>query len=471
MCGIAGVLAFTDNFPADEATVARMTGTLRHRGPDGGGTLIRSDERIALGHRRLAIVDLSEAGRQPMANEDGSVWITYNGEVYNHVALRAELEAAGHRYRSHTDTETVVHLYEEHGRRCVERLQGMFAFAIWDARRGELLLVRDRLGVKPLYYAQLPGGFVFGSEPKAMIAHPSVPRELDEDALAEYLTFGFTPPPRTMFAGVGKLAPGEWMTVSAGGTVERGTWWNAMPSPATTATVAEMSEPEMVAEVRTRLRESVRRRMMADVPFGVFLSGGLDSSTNVALMAELTDRPVRTYSTAPREHARYDELAYARLVAQRFGTDHHEVLVDDDSLQESLPVLLEAQDEPLADWTAIPQHFVSQLARDTGTIVVQVGEGADELFHGYQGYVDHRRVVAPLQRWLPRAAGRPLGSLAVRATTPARSRRSPRRGPVRRLAQRHPLLGRGALLPRPAQGATPDEGARRAPARGGAHLG
>ena len=235
MCGIAGVLAFTDTFPADEATVARMTDTLRHRGPDGGGTLVRSDERIALGHRRLAIVDLSDAGRQPMANEDESVWITYNGEVYNHVALRAELEAAGHRYRSHTDTETVVHLYEEHGRGCVEHLQGMFAFAVWDARRRELLLVRDRLGVKPLYYAQLPGGFVFGSEPKAVIAHPSVPRELDEDALAEYLTFGFTPPPRTMFAGVGKLAPGEWMTVSAGGTVERGTWWDAMPSPATTA--------------------------------------------------------------------------------------------------------------------------------------------------------------------------------------------------------------------------------------------
>jgi asparagine synthase (glutamine-hydrolysing) len=250
-----------------------------------------------------------------------------------------------------------------------------------------------------------------------VIAHPAVTPELDEDALADYLTFGFTPPPRTMFAGIGKLAPGEWMRVGADGTVDRGTWWDARPGPEITAAIAEMSEREMVAEVRVRLRESVRRRMMADVPFGVFLSGGLDSSTNVALMAELTDLPVRTYSTAPREHARYDELAYARLVAQRFGTDHHEVLVDDASLAESLPVLLEAQDEPLADWTAIPQHFVSKLARETGTIVVQVGEGADELFHGYRGYVDHRRVVVPFQRWLPRIASRPLGALALRATS------------------------------------------------------
>jgi asparagine synthase (glutamine-hydrolysing) len=417
MCGIAGVLAFADGFPADEGTVARMTDTLRHRGPDGSGTFVRASERIALGHRRLAIVDLSDAGRQPMANEDESVWITYNGEVYNHVALRAGLEAAGHRYRSHTDTESIIHLYEERGRGCLEQLQGMFALGIWDALRRELFLARDRLGVKPLYYAQLPGGFVFGSEPKALIAHPAVAPELDEDALADYLTFGFTPPPRTMFAGVGKLAPGEWMRVGADGTVERGTWWDATPAPEIAAAIAEMSEREMVAEVRSRLRESVRRRMMADVPFGVFLSGGLDSSTNVALMAELTDRPVRTYSTAPREHARYDELAYARLVARHFGTDHHEVLVDDASLAESLPVLLEAQDEPLADWTAIPQHFVSKLARETGTIVVQVGEGADELFHGYRGYVDHRRVVVPFQRWVPRTASRPLGALAVRATS------------------------------------------------------
>jgi asparagine synthase (glutamine-hydrolysing) len=417
MCGIAGILAFSDQFALDEATVARMTDSLRHRGPDDAGTLVRRDERVALGHRRLSIIDLSSAGHQPMSNEDGTVWITYNGEVYNHAELRAGLEARGHRYRSLTDTETIVHLYEEHGAGCVERLHGMFALAIWDARRRTLLLARDRLGVKPLYYARLPHGFVFGSEVKAILEHPSVSRDLDEEAFADYLTFGFTPPPATMFRGVGKLAPGEWMTVTGAGEVHQQVWWDPMPSAELSSAVAAMSDEEMVAEVRRLLRDSVGKRMMSDVPFGVFLSGGLDSSTNVALMAELTDVPVRTYSTAPRGHSRYDELGYARLVSRHFGTDHHEVLVDEAAMRAFIPELVFHQDEPLADWTAIPQHFVSRLARDTGTIVVQVGEGADELFHGYKGYVDHRRVVVPFQRLVPGAIRRSVGALAVQATT------------------------------------------------------
>jgi asparagine synthase (glutamine-hydrolysing) len=416
MCGIAGILAFTDGFAVDEPTVRRMTDTLGHRGPDDAGTVVRADDRVALGHRRLSIIDLSSAGHQPMPNEDSSVWITYNGEVYNHAQLRAELEAAGHRYRSHADTETIIHLYEEHGPACVERLHGMFAFALWDARRRTLLLARDRLGVKPLYYARLPHGFVFGSEVKAILEHPAVPRELDEDAFADYLTFGFTPPPATMFRGIGKLAPGERITVSATGQVHRQVWWDPMPPAELSSAVAEMSEPEMVAEVRRLLRDSVAKRMMSDVPFGVFLSGGLDSSTNVALMAELTDVPVRTYSTAPSGFRRYDELSYARLVARHFGTDHHEVLIDEEAMRGFIPELVFHQDEPLSDWTAIPQHFVTRLARDTGTIVVQVGEGADELFHGYKGYVDHRRIVVPFQRLVPRSIRRSVGSLAVHAT-------------------------------------------------------
>jgi asparagine synthase (glutamine-hydrolysing) len=410
------MLAFTDDFTVDEATVGRMTDVLRHRGPDDAGTVLRPGDRVALGHRRLSIIDLSPAGRQPMSNEDGTVWLTYNGEVYNHAALRVELEAAGHRYRSHTDSETIVHLYEELGAECVERLHGMFAFAIWDARRRSLLLARDRLGVKPLYYARLPHGFVFGSEIKAILEHPEVPRDVDEDAFGDYLTFGFTPPPATMFRGIGKLAPGERMTVGAAGEMRRETWWDPMPSSELSRAVAAMSEAEMVAEVRRLLRDSVAKRMMSDVPFGVFLSGGLDSSTNVALMAEISDMPVRTYSTAPSEFRRYDELSYARLVARHFGTEHHEVLVDQQAMRRFIPELVFHQDEPLSDWTAIPQHFVSQLARDTGTVVVQVGEGADELFHGYKGYVDHRRVVVPYQRLVPRSIRRSVGTLAVRAT-------------------------------------------------------
>jgi asparagine synthase (glutamine-hydrolysing) len=419
MCGIAGILAFSDALQLDEPTVARMTDVLRHRGPDDVGTYVSPAQRVALGHRRLSIIDLSHAGHQPMSNEDGTVWITYNGEVYNHAALRAELEARGHRFRSATDTEAIIHLYEEEGPACVEHLQGMFAFAIFDVRRRELLLVRDRVGVKPLYYCLLPEGVLFGSEIKAILEHPGVPRDLDEEAFASYLTFGFTPPPRTMFKGISKMRPGEWVTVTADGRMKRRTWWDPMPSASVSDAVASMSEDEMIAEVRTRLRESVGKRMMSDVPFGVFLSGGLDSSTNVALMAELTDVPVRTYSTAPQGHPRYDELQYARAVARHFGTDHHEVLVDETSMREFVPELVFHQDEPISDWTAVPQHFVSKLARETGTIVVQVGEGADELFHGYQGYVDHRRVVVPFQRWVPRAIRRPMGAVAVRATSRA----------------------------------------------------
>jgi asparagine synthase (glutamine-hydrolysing) len=419
VCGIAGVLAFNERFAFDESTVRRMTDVLRHRGPDDAGTHVDRAQRVGLGHRRLAIIDLSSAGHQPMANEDGSVWITYNGEVYNHPELRAELEARGHRFRSKTDTEAIVHLYEDEGPACVERLHGMFAFAIWDARRGALFLARDRVGVKPLYYALLPHGLLFGSEIKAILEHPAAPRDLDEEAMASYLTFGFTPPPSTMFRGISKLGAGESMTVTARGEMHRRIWWDPMPAAASSEEAAAMSEPEMVAEVRHRLRASVSKRMMSDVPFGVFLSGGLDSSTNVALMAELSDVPVRTYSTAPRGHARYDELHYARVVARHFGTDHHEVLVDEQAMRDFVPELVYHQDEPLSDWTAVPQHFVTRLARDTGTIVVQVGEGADELFHGYQGYVDHRRVVVPYQRWVPRAIRRPMGSVAVHATSRA----------------------------------------------------
>jgi asparagine synthase (glutamine-hydrolysing) len=403
MCGIAGILGLSDSFPVGDELVGRMSDTLVHRGPDDSGTWHEPAGRVAFGHRRLSIVDLSPAGRQPMCSEDGSVWITYNGEVYNHAALRAELEAKGHRYRSHADTESIVHLYEEEGPRCVERLEGMFALAIWDGRRRELFLARDRIGVKPLYYAQLPGGVLFGSEIKALVAHPAFVAELDEEGLFHYLTFAFAPSPRTLFRGVRKLAPAERMTITADGAIDRDIYWRPLRTEIAEQ-VAEMSEAEMEEHLLGMLRGSIAKRMMSDVPFGVFLSGGLDSSTNVALMSELIDGPVRTFSTAPRGHPKYDELEPARLVARAFATDHHEVVLEQGDLEAFLPELIEKQDEPLADWTCIPQHFVSKLARESGTPVVQVGEGADELFHGYKGYADHRRFFVPFQRYLPSAA-------------------------------------------------------------------
>lgn len=415
MCGISGILGLSDHFAVDEATAVRMRDTLTHRGPDAAGVEVFPEHRVALAHRRLSIVDLSPAGRQPMSNEDGTVWITYNGEVYNHEDLRAGLEARGHRYQSRTDSETIVHLYEEMGPRCVEHLDGMFAFAIWDSRHGELFLARDRVGVKPLAYAKLPGGFIFASEPKALLEHPALSPDLDEEAFHHYLTFAFVPPPRSLFSNIEKLAPAERMTVRADGSVERDIYWDPL-SPETIREVEEMSEADMVDHLRDLLRDSIRKRMMSDVPYGVFLSGGLDSSTNVALMSELTDQPVRTYSTAPKDHAKYNELGYARMVADRFGTDHREVLIDDSDLFEFLPQLEDLQDEPLADWTSVPQHFVTKLARDSGTIVVQVGEGADEIFHGYKGYSDHRRFVPPFQRGLPAPVRRAVGRGAAAVT-------------------------------------------------------
>jgi asparagine synthase (glutamine-hydrolysing) len=417
MCGVCGIFRFNDHFQASEEVVVAMRETLAHRGPDDRGAWRSPDGRVALGHRRLSIVDLSPAGHQPMSNESGDVWIVYNGEVYNHEELRRELEASGHTYRSRTDTETVLHLYEEIGARCVERLDGMFAFAIWDGRRRELFMARDRIGVKPLYYRLTPEGLLFASEVRAILEHPAVSPELDEESFFHYLTFAFTPAPKTMYAGISKLAPAEHMTVRADGSVRRELYWTPFSADAT-ATASSMSDTEAEEHVLGLLRSSVRKRMMSDVPCGVFLSGGVDSSTNVALMAEVSSEPVRTYSIAPEQYSAYDELDYARSVAEWCGSNHHEIKIDLQDLLGFLPQLPAYQDEPLSDWTGISQYFVTKLARETGTIVVQVGEGADEIFHGYRGYAQHRHFVLPFQRLLPKAAR----VLAARAAVSASQR-------------------------------------------------
>jgi asparagine synthase (glutamine-hydrolysing) len=421
MCGMCGILASSDSFAADADIVTAMRDTMAHRGPDDGGTWTDPSARVALGHRRLSIVDLSTAGHQPMCNEDGTVWLTYNGEIYNHAVLRAELEAKGHTYRSNTDSETIIHLYEEEGPRCVERLEGMFGFGIWDARKRELFLARDRLGIKPVYYAQPPGGFLFASEIKALLEHPGISPDLDEEAFHHYLTFVCTPAPLTMFKGIRKLGPSERMVVRADGTIrQHDTYWSPLSQRAVDA-VAEMDEDQLAERLVELLRGSIDKHMMSDVPFGVFLSGGVDSTTNVALMSELMSTPVQTFSVGFEDHERYNELSWARDVAKRFGTDHHEVVIGWDASESFLPELIHHQDEPIADWVCVPLYYVSKLARDNGTIVVQVGEGADEIFHGYQKYVDHvrahRRFWGPFDR-VPRtlrmAAGRGAMSLSRR---------------------------------------------------------
>jgi asparagine synthase (glutamine-hydrolysing) len=400
MCGICGVLAFNDNFACDEQVTVAMRDAMLHRGPDDRGVWISPTSRVALGHRRLSIVDVSHFGHQPMSNEDGSVWVTFNGEIYNHGELRDELQARGHRYRSQCDTETIVHLYEEEGERCVERLDGMFAIAIWDERRRTLFLARDRLGKKPLYWTKTAAGFAFASEIKALLRHPAISADLDVEAFYDYLTFVCTPAPSTMFAGIRKLSPAERMTIGEDGDISSEIYWTPM-SAQRTAELAGHTADELGERLLELLRASIAKRMMSDVPFGVFLSGGVDSSTNVALMSELMSEPVRTFSVAFRQHERYNELEYARKIARLFKTDHHEVLIDVDDLVSFMPEMVHHQDEPIADWVCVPLYYVSKLARDSGTIVVQVGEGSDELFHGYQNYIDavtrRRRYWEPFQ--------------------------------------------------------------------------
>jgi asparagine synthase (glutamine-hydrolysing) len=400
MCGICGILAFSDHFACDEQVTVAMRDTMTHRGPDDAGVWLAASGRVSLGHRRLSIVDVSHSGHQPMSNEDASVWVAFNGEIYNHDELRPELEARGHRYRSRCDTETIVHLYEEEGPRCVERLDGMFALAVWDEHRRELFLARDRLGKKPLYWTRTPAGMAFASEIKALLRHPAVSPDLDVAAFHDYLTFVCTPAPSTMFAGISKLSPAERMIVRSDGNIHSEIYWTPMSSNAADEVVGR-GEDELGERLLELLRASIAKRMMSDVPFGVFLSGGVDSSTNVALMSELMSEPVKTFSVAFHEHERYNELEYARQIARQFGTDHHEVVIDDGDLVSFLPEMVHHQDEPIADWVCVPLYYVSKLARDSGTIVVQVGEGSDELFHGYQGYIDavarRRRYWEPFQ--------------------------------------------------------------------------
>lgn len=413
MCGIAGVYNFGGREGAMDPTIlAQMRDVMVHRGPDDQGLYMSPDRRVGMAFRRLAIIDLSPAGNQPMSNEDGSIWISFNGEIYNHRQLREGLEARGHRYRSRSDTETIVHLYEEKGLAAIEDLEGMFAIAIWDSRRQRFFLVRDRIGVKPLYYTVRNGAVIYGSEIKAILKHPWVERDMDPMALYHYLTFITTPAPLTLFKDIRKLPGGYVLEFDADGRVTEHQYWDAIvPRPE-----RPLSEEDTIAEVRRLLRAAVAKRMMSDVPFGVFLSGGIDSSTNVALMAELMDRPVDTFTVAFKQDQQYNELDYARQIAREFSTNHHEVLIDEQDLIDFIPRLVFHQDEPIADPVCVPLYYVSKLVRDNGTIVVQVGEGSDELFCGYGTYMAFLNLYRKAWRYMEMfpLPLRKLGYLAAR---------------------------------------------------------
>ncbi|HKV38117.1 MAG TPA: asparagine synthase (glutamine-hydrolyzing) [Blastocatellia bacterium] len=399
MCGICGIYEYGKAEPAvTTGVVAAMRDRMIHRGPDDSGVYVTPDRRVGLGHRRLSIVDLSAAGRNPMSNEDGRIWITFNGEIYNHLQLRPDLISGGHQYRSETDTETILHLYEEKGLDFVQHLDGFFAIGLWDEAKGRLILVRDRVGIKPLYYAIAQGRLIFASEIKAILAHPSVSRDVDETALYHYLSFLTTPAPLTMFAGIRKLAPGSMLVCSANGGITIDQYWDALPK----SEPYQLTEEETAEEVYRLLSESVRKRLMSDVPFGLFLSGGVDSTATAALMSELVGGPIRTFTVGFRDNPEYNELEEARLVARHYQTDHHEVTINQQDLLDSLPAIVFHQDEPIADPVCVPLYFLSKLAQSTGTKVLQVGEGADELFCGYRDYAAYLDLYQHLWRHVAR---------------------------------------------------------------------
>ncbi|MGA9723580.1 MAG: asparagine synthase (glutamine-hydrolyzing) [Candidatus Binatus sp.] len=400
MCGICGIVSTDHSAIIEPAVICRMRDTLAHRGPDDKGVYLAPG--VALGHRRLSIIDLRPEGRQPMANEDGTVRIVFNGEIYNFAEHYEWLIARGHRFRSRTDTEVIVHLYEELGVRCLERLRGMFAFAIWDARKRCLFLARDRFGKKPLFYCFDGKRILFASEAKAILTYPGFVREPDPAAIDNYIALGYLPGPRSAFKGIRKLPPAHYLLFTDG-EIEIRRYWHLAFTPK-----LELGEEEACSQIKDQLTEAVRLRMIGDVPIGAFLSGGIDSSSIVALMATLGSGPVKTFSIGFEESA-YDETTYARAIARHFGTEHHEFIVRPDG-QEMLDRMVWHYDEPFADAAALPTFYLCKLTRESVTVAL-TGEAGDENFGGYPRYAYNSLVhylqqkPSSLQRMVRVAAG------------------------------------------------------------------
>src|SRR5882757_5373746 len=379
MCGIAGFITTTP-VSGGEAMLARMTDEIRHRGPDDFGYY--HDSLAHLGHRRLSIIDVA-GGHQPITNEDRTLWLTYNGEIFNHADLRPALEQAGHRYATRSDTETVLHAYEQHGPDSVKLFRGMFAYVIWDSQRQRLFCARDRLGIKPLYYYWDGRLFAFASEIKALLEHPSISPALQEELLPEVLAFGYSSEDRTLFRNIRKLMPGHHLVLDIKAPTPQlhiESYWD-VPAP---ENIEDYDERGWIAETRRRLEETVRMRLMSDVPLGMFLSGGVDSSAIAAIIKRSTDGPVKTFAVGYQE-AQFSELSYAAQVARAIGTDHHETVVGMDDFFTALPRLIWHEDEPITWPSSVSLYFVSRLAREHVTVVL-TGEGSDEMFGGYARY-------------------------------------------------------------------------------------
>jgi len=389
MCGVAGIYRF-DGCSADSALLRDMTNIIIHRGPDDEGYHV--DQNVGLSNRRLSIIDLSRRGRQPMSNEDGTIWITYNGEIYNYQELRAKMSRRGHIFKSDTDTEVIIHSYEDYGIGCLHHLNGMFAFAIWDSKKKRLFLARDRFGVKPLYYFYDKEKLLFGSEIKSILCDQTVERRVNLRALHHFLSLNYVPVPYTLFNGILQLLPSQYLIIEEG-TLSLGEYWDLRFDES-----GHKSVEYYEATLLDLLHKTVKGMLVSDVPFGVFLSGGLDSSTVTYFMSRIMKEPVRTFSIGFEEES-YSELDYARLVAHNFRTEHYEQVVNPDHLEDLLPSLIWHAEEPLADASMIPAYYVSQLARRHVKMVL-CGDGGDEIFAGYDTFPAH--YAARLYKRIPR---------------------------------------------------------------------
>ncbi len=385
MCGLAGTLVFNSSeFEVTHSYINKMRDSMIHRGPDGAGTWISEDRRIGLGHRRLSIIDLSQKANQPMNNKDSSIYLVFNGEIYNHSEIRKELEKTN-KYKwltDHSDTEVILHAYEEWGISFIDRLRGMFAIAIWDAREKCLWLIRDRVGIKPLYFSIHNGRVVFGSEIKALLEDEDQDRKINEAGLFDYLSYLTVPAPNTLFEGIKKIPGGTWMRFNMDGSYEENKYWDVLNE---TISMESLSEEEIASELAKELRESVTYRKVSDVPVGVFLSGGIDSSTNAALFSGEKDKQVKTFSIGydGNYNSYKNELDFAKLAAEHCNAKYHDKLLNQEDLINFLPDMIKLQDEPIGDPVCVPLYYVSKLAKENGVTVCQVGEGADEIFWGY----------------------------------------------------------------------------------------
>ena len=383
MCGIAGIYIVNNPLTVKEETLVSMRDSLISRGPDDKGLYISKDKKLGLGFRRLSIIDLSKKGNQPMSNEDKSIYLVFNGEIYNFQELKEDLIIKGHHFKSRTDSEVIIHLYEEKREKCLEDLNGMFAFVIWDEKQKKLFAARDRIGIKPFYYYFKDGIFLFGSEIKAILKNPLVKREPDLEGISHYLTFASTPAPFTLFKDIKKLPAAHYLTLDNVSHLETKRYWSSIQDTEYRIPDAENKEEFYIQKIRSLLEDSIQKQMVSDVPFGCFLSGGIDSSTNAVLMSKAMGKPVETFSISYKDYPEFDEFKYSRKINELLKAKSHEARVGPEEFLDWIDKMADYSDDPNGDWVCFPVHYLAKMFKEDGVKMGQVGEGSDELFNGY----------------------------------------------------------------------------------------